>query len=957
MRTLEQTYDVAVFGGGLSGFAAARICAKNGLKTLLIERRPLLGWESTWACALEFDGDRPQADDETVRAIAGAVEAAGGRANGLLDAPILEMVLDREAARVGLTLLYYAQPIGVDVSTEGGDGRVRSVVVGSKSGHQPVRARAFVDATENRLLWSKTGVAGAGADGPGRSAIFINGVEKFGGPLRLERVESAYRMDVRNVSARPSAWPGEVLVTYELPTREPGAHVRALPVVMSSLHAAEPGLAGALVSHTSVEPLPLEADLPADVRHPELPNLFAANFASDDSAHLFAQKLRAGAAAGEQIAAVVPGLPDALPLPEPQQSLEAPPVFESEVLVCGGGTAGAVAAIAAAREGAETTLLEMGTFLGGIGAGGGIHVYYHGISGGLQDEVDERVQAMTALFGSTRLVRGFHPIVKRVVLQQMADEAGVRSFFNQTLTDVQTTPIEPNGRGNLPATGREGAPPRRLSGVIATGPDGNRFYRAEAVIDSTGDGDVAFMAGAPFTHGRESDGLTHTYSQSVGRLDENGRLRGVNVDAGYVDPTDIEDLTRARRLGLSQYWQDRFTPESRFLYVAPLIGLRNSRQIVGEYRLTLADQIATRRFPDAIAYARSHYDNHAFDYQNESDEAMLWVWLMGNWRKQIGSEIPYRCLLPLEVEGLIVACRALSLTHDAHNQMRMQRDMQRIGEAAGVAAAQAVERGVLPRQVPIEAVQKRLHETGALSESARARLDQIREEEVQEGAVEETKLLPNGNNPTAAELMERLDAEDAREAVWAIYRQGEGLVPDLLTAAQDAHPERAYWASVGLAMLERQEAVPALVQSVEQRRDDQLDVRKGAPTWYASMVLLGRLGDERAVPALADALAEPEISLDGLLSAIRALGRIGDAAAVPAIEAALQRTDVETTRTLQNSSKATDAITDDARWQLDLGAAEVLAQLGSPRPHLIEPYLDDGRAYVRRYAQKVRGHN
>ena len=99
------------------------------------------------------------------------------------------------------------------------------------------------------------------------------------------------------------------------------------------------------------------------------------------------------------------------------------------MLVVGGGTAGAFSAIAAGREGARVTLLEASHFLGGIGAGGGIHIYYHGFTGGIQDEVDSRTNALSDLFGATQRLVGFHPDAKQIVLEEMATEAGVNVIY------------------------------------------------------------------------------------------------------------------------------------------------------------------------------------------------------------------------------------------------------------------------------------------------------------------------------------------------------------------------------------------------------------------------------------------------------------------------------------------------------------------------------------------------
>ena len=564
--------------------------------------------------------------------------------------------------------------------------------------------------------------------------------------------------------------------------------------------------------------------------------------------------------------------------------------------------------------------------------------------GGIQDKCDERVEALTPLFGPAG---GFHPEAKKVALQQLCEEAGVDLVFHTTVTGAQTHDVPTQ----MPAAaGQETG--RRVTGVVTVGPEGSALYQAKVVVDSTGDGDVAFMAGADYTFGRETDGLPHAFSVASGRLSAEGQLLITNFDAGYVDPADPTDMTRARRLALSHYFSDRYEADSRLVYVAPLLGLRNSRQIVGDYRLTLSDEVAGRQFPDVIAYAYSHFDNHGFDYENESDEAMLWVWTLGNWRRRFGCEIPYRCLLPRGIEGLLVACRAISITHDAHNQLRMQRDMQRLGEAAGTAAALAVQSDTMPRQVDMAVLQKALLESGALGERERAALPAPEELDLHE----DSWVPPH---PPAMPLQECADKlgseEEAPEAAWQLIRGGEEALPLLKAAAKSECPQTRTWASVALAMLRQPEGAPELIGCVKERRDIKRDALKVAPMWKSAMVLLGRLASADAVPAIVDVLADHETDLDGLVAAIRALKRIGDPSAAPAIEALLERTDLPSERLLQVSTKGRNEVRLDGLWQIELAAAEALAALGRARPDLIAKHRQDERAYVRNYADRIAG--
>jgi HEAT repeat protein len=162
-------------------------------------------------------------------------------------------------------------------------------------------------------------------------------------------------------------------------------------------------------------------------------------------------------------------------------------------------------------------------------------------------------------------------------------------------------------------------------------------------------------------------------------------------------------------------------------------------------------------------------------------------------------------------------------------------------------------------------------------------------------------------------------------------------------------------ASVALASRGVEEGVSVLLDHVEERTDLVPEGIRTVPLWQAAIPFLGMAGDDQAVPALIAVLEDAEAPLDVLIAATRSLGRIGDARGTAALHTFLQRADLPIERTFR-SIPGVNSATEDARWQIELAAAEALSRLGSLAGEIqaiVQPYLEDERAYVRRYAGKV----
>lgn len=423
------------------------------------------------------------------------------------------------------------------------------------------------------------------------------------------------------------------------------------------------------------------------------------------------------------------------------------PLPKTDVLVIGSGSAGATAAIAAAQEGVSVTLAERCGFMGGTSTAVldtfcGFYVYSKDgpgrkIVGGIPDRVVEGLfERNKAIIRSSTYWRAgnvitYCPHTLKVIWEQLALEAGVRLLYHTYVLDTLI---------------RDG----RVMGVIAATKGGLIRLEADVIIDASGDADVAFRAGVPCETPQD---------QSVQALTTTFRLANVDVKRALqtaesalhekmeeargsgaynlpraggdiypspltgliatnitrlsgIDPTDPIQLTHAEIEGRQQALEyTRFLceriPGYENAYLAGLstqIGIRESRRIFGEYRLTRQDVLEAQRFDDAIAECGWPFEDHGV-----GDATQVEYLAEGQ-----TYDLPFRCLVPQQVEGLLVAGRCLSADHDAHASVRVMAQCMAMGQAAGVAAAIVTAGGLSVHEIPITELQTRLRDIGAI---------------------------------------------------------------------------------------------------------------------------------------------------------------------------------------------------------------------------------------------------
>lgn len=928
----DEVFDVVVLGGGFVGLAAARSARAVGNRVLLVEASGDLLWEATRA--LETTVITSEGASEGWRRWLRGLEerqAADGQVFDAAGAEVL-MAYELAAEEAPFRTLLYAAPVAVE---RGDDGLMTSVIVATKSGARRVAGRRWIDASEGGQLakLARPGLVGRGAREVFRSLILQSPGAEALDPFLGDLAQREPGLEIFANSLRP----GERRLRW----RADGPWHQRATALVGALREMVAGSAVFAVSHCAMADFPVyrvedelqpPAGLPANllVLSPALTTVALATPGD---------RFALGESAGSRLDALPPSRPVARPparLPEPVAELAG-----YDVVVAGTGTAGAAAAVSAGRQGARTLALDQAGFPGGVGTGGMICGYFHGAAGGLQEEFDALSKAMTELVtGEPGSLRGWHHDAKKIALLMLFERAGVDFQGNVLLAGV-----EDNGAGRVEA-----------ALVVKDG----QLLRvpAQAFIDSTGDADLAAFAGAQAISGRPGDSRTLSYSQSVLHLRKGEKpwlAQGCNFDAGWVDPTDPDDLTRARLRGIAQHLRAEWTAADRPLTIAPILGLRQSRQIETDVQITLADLTGGRVFEDSIGRTETVADTHSVDFEFETDEMAFYYWTCRGFRTPLRCELPYRMLLPRGLENVWVACRAAGISVEAAYGLRMQRDMQRLGEAAGIAAAMAAETGKAARSIDLPGLRAALEKSGA----------------------REAKAQAAAEAPELENLLAELDKGLPGFHLWQLYQAGDACRDAVLSRLRSGEPRSSFYAAALVAMSNGPEAEPRLLEALAAREVGVAPEERtvwGAfgqcidlPFWLQAVLLLRRIGSEACLEPLRALAAEPGLPLN--VRTILALTleqlalRLGSRPEIAQVLEALLATKIpdpvlppsrslwhtlagQPQKRLHNSREA--RVEQDHTWQLHLVIARTRKILGLAPLAEAGAFRQDARALVRR---------
>lgn len=427
-----------------------------------------------------------------------------------------------------------------------------------------------------------------------------------------------------------------------------------------------------------------------------------------------------------------------------------------DVLVVGGGPAAVGAALAAGTEGARVLLLERHGMLGSVWTAGLLNPFFDPEKGWLVATLINRLKQAGAWDDGVLRPKGnpapvFDVELMKYVLECMMAESGIEFWYHALVTDAVM----------------EGD---RVIGAIVESKSGREAVLGKVVVDCSGDGDLAARAGVPFQLGREKDGLQQplTLMFEIDNIERFGNLKADDlkihemylalrqaisdyklpiklpygpqragtpylikvprpgaaaIQATHVykiNCTDVRELTKATvdaRRQVHEIFMKAMKripgmENIRLTVTAPTIGVREARHLEGRYRLDLEDMLKARRFDDAVTSVNFGIDIHEIDPESTYPRLTLPPGVTSS--KVPMCDIPYRCLLPKHLSGLLFAGRCLSGSHTTHAAYRVTGTCMATGQAAGLAAAMAAKRNVSPEKIDGSELHAQLVKRGAV---------------------------------------------------------------------------------------------------------------------------------------------------------------------------------------------------------------------------------------------------
>ncbi|MFW6277408.1 MAG: FAD-dependent oxidoreductase, partial [Prolixibacteraceae bacterium] len=717
--------DVVVIGGSLAGVAAAVQASRAGARVFLAAQEPYLGEDicGTWRLWTE---DKSILNTELGEKIFG---------EGLPTPMHVKRTLDNALINNNIDFLYSSYV--TDILTEN-DGNPAGVVISNRSGRQAIVAKTIIDTTPRalvaRLAGAKFGTYPSGKQ-TFKFTVAGNDVKNIPGatakihsqPVRIKRkssgspsgedsteadirynaIEYTLQIDMKDGSwasfakaeqtARDLTWDPNQVESADLLFQNPPDKMvgqkrwnrEDVDFNNINLKVFQPRkienlfvLSGsANLSDKAAETLLVPGKL---IRIGERIGNKAAIIASAAPVPenpVIKANHQAGLFKGD-VGELLEGLRPSLNMGEvTAEETSLPVLAEYDVVVMGGGTAGAPAGVGAAKHGAKTLVLDYMHGLGGMGTMGMIGRYYHGYRKGYTNIVDRGVKSMGP----------DNPRKKKHLAEWVFDWK--TEYFRKEIRNAGGDIwFGVMGVGTYVDNGQ-------VKGVVVATPEGKGVVLAHTVIDSTGSADVAVAAGAPYSY---TDGNSVAV-QGSGLPFKNPNDFYNNTDWTFINDTDMLDVWRAFVVA-----KDKF---SDHYDIGKIPQTRERRRMIGDFTVSVLDVYNGRTYPDIISVHFSSFDTHGF-----TEDPFFSLKPPEHSGVDVTAFVPFRSLLPKGLEGIAVTGLGASAHRDAMPVIRMQPCLQNQGYAVGWAAAMASKNNQMIRYTDIKKLQKELVKLGSLPE-------------------------------------------------------------------------------------------------------------------------------------------------------------------------------------------------------------------------------------------------
>ncbi len=701
-----EAYDVIINGAGFGGYFAAIHAAKQGKSVLVVEKRTSPGYEVTAKHKLWVNTEGLGALSDEHKGLLfpeGEKEEVFNKSGDGVNNSVFgnDAMLFNGSIRKGLLRNLLVNKVHVLLMTDvcglvSDEKSVNGVMVASKHGTHTIKCKSFIDASDQALFSRRL----AGESYKVDRAGFVVEVHNVKAPQpRTMSVDAKYGLLNNQLILRPGKYlEDQAFLEFQFPVKsqkreEIEQQARFLAAELGKdLDQLDDSLSSAHVDQLAVEcSIFLKDDTLPDatlkghyIFSKDLSNIKASDIPRlDQEAKVLVDSIKGSKSskpttilvAGGKIpwTAIKETTPDdpGLKIPLKQCSFDFDKWIRSkekcQVLIAGGGTAGAMAGMGAAEKSANTIVVDYFNDLGGTKTMGGVMGYYHGYKD--------------------------HTFFKKQDQQssQIANTHNLNSKIGRKLFHLKE--IVDSGNRFLSGSIMCGAhvEAKTVKGIVVCRDGTLELIEASITIDATGDADLAYFAGANYWHGDSRTGLTQNYSQ----WDRNkGHFSTSNGHRDYdmIDNTKISELQRG--LFLSHY-------KAHFYDFSPMLTVRESRRIEGLHVIDLIDAVEDTHFGDVMTYASSDFDPHNIG----SSEYSKCGFLLPH-SNVLVAEIPYKSIVPKGLDGMLLSGRGISQTHNALQFTRMSADLAVLGYLTGQVAADQAWNDIQPKDYDITGIQK-----------------------------------------------------------------------------------------------------------------------------------------------------------------------------------------------------------------------------------------------------------